>query len=60
MKLSRDAAERLAEKFRTGQGLSLSEPINLKSLLRKLAILTVYKPLSEKFYLCGLNHFLIS
>lgn len=50
MKLSRDAAERLAEKFRTGQGLSLSEPINLKSLLRKLAILTVYKPLSDKFY----------
>ena len=38
---------RLAQKFRLDNGLSLHEAINIKSLLRKLNILTVFLPLSE-------------
>lgn len=45
-----DAIENLAKKFRSDNELSQTEPINLKSLLRKLNILTIYRPLSETFY----------
>ena len=38
---------RLAQKFRLDNGLSLHEAINIKSLLRKLNILTVFLPLME-------------
>lgn len=48
--LSLETTENLAKKFRSENELSLSEPINLKSLLRKLNILTIYKPLSASFY----------
>lgn len=48
--LSPDILENLAKKFRSDNELSQTEPINLKSLLRKLNILTIYRPLSESFY----------
>ena len=49
-RLPQETIENLARKFRTEQGISVSEAINLKSLLRKLNILTLYRPLSEHFY----------
>lgn len=45
-----ETIETLAKKFRSDNELSQNEPINLKSLLRKLNILTIYKPLSDTFY----------
>ena len=48
--LSNGSIENLAKKFRSDNGLSLTEPISLKSLLRKLNILTIFKPLSSSFY----------
>lgn len=48
--LSNGSIENLAKKFRSDNGLSLTEPISLKSLLRKLNILTIFKPLSTSFY----------
>lgn len=49
-KMSIDAAEMLAAKFRVDCGFSLIEPLNIKTVLRKKNILTVYRPLSETFY----------
>lgn len=49
-KLSLDSAEILASKFRTKIGVSSIEPINVKSVLRKTNILTIYRPLSPKSY----------
>lgn len=43
-------AETLAAKFRYDNGLSQSEPINAKTLIRKLNITLVYRPLSESSY----------
>ena len=43
-------AETLAEKFRFQEGLSQSEPINAKMLVRKLNITLVYRPLSENSF----------
>src|SRR5574344_706496 len=43
-------AEDLARKFRSDYDYSMSEPIIIKSLLTKLRILTMYKPLSEDAY----------
>jgi len=43
-------AETLAAKFRYDNGLSMSEPINAKMLIRKLNITLVYRKLSEKSY----------
>lgn len=40
----------LAEKFRYSAGLSLSEPIHTKMLIRKLNITLVYRRLSENSY----------
>lgn len=41
---------RLAQKFRLENGLSMSEAVNVKSLIRKLNILTVYRPMSDYAY----------
>ena len=35
--------------FREGYGISNTEPLNLKSLMLRLNVLTYFKPLSEKF-----------
>lgn len=43
-------AEMLAFKFRTENGFSYNEPLDMKTVLRKCNILTVYRPLSEKAY----------
>lgn len=52
-KLTLDAAESLASKFRAEIGSGLYEPIGIKALLRKKNILTIFKPLSDQ--LCGLS-----
>lgn len=52
-KLSLDVADFLAKKFRANKNISSTEAINLKSLLRKLNILTVFRPLSDDF--CGMS-----
>lgn len=49
-RLSIDVVETLAAQFRARVGLSSSEAINIKSLLRKLNIITLFKPLSNDFY----------
>lgn len=49
-RLTPSVAESLAKKFRIDNGISLTEAINLKSLLRKLNILTLFRPLSDNFY----------
>src|SRR5690606_844105 len=41
--------EKKAYEFRKNAGLSSEDPIRLKSLLTKLNVLTVYKPLSDRF-----------
>ena len=43
-------AEYLAGKFRSERGLSQYEPINPKTLLRRLNITTMYRPLSGNSY----------
>ncbi len=43
-------AEDLAKKFRTDNGYSTSEPIIIKTLLMKLRILTMFRPLSDNAY----------
>ncbi len=40
-------AEALAVKFRAQFGIAPNEPINVKTLLRKLGITTIYRPLSD-------------
>lgn len=52
-KLTIEAAEGLAYQFRAKNDLSQSEPIQLKKLLTKLNILTLYRPLSDAS--CGLS-----
>lgn len=49
-RLTPNIAESLAKKFRIDNSISLTEAINLKSLLRKLNILTLFRPLSDNFY----------
>ena len=41
--------ERQVAEFRADNGLSASEAINLKSLLLKLNVLTIFRPLSDYF-----------
>lgn len=41
--------ESQVSKFRQMTGLSDSEAVNLKSLLFKLNVLTIYRPLSDDF-----------
>lgn len=43
-------ADSLAAKFRLDLGLSLSEPVNAKTLVRRLGVTTVYRPLSENSF----------
>lgn len=48
--LTLSEVEKLASKFRYDNGLSQSEPINAKMLIRKLNITLVYRRLSESSY----------
>ena len=41
--------ERQVAEFRADNGLSASEAINLKSLLLKLNVLTIFRPLYDNF-----------
>ena len=49
MKPNKFIIERQVSAFRADNGLSSSEPISLKSLLLKLNVLTVFRPLSDNF-----------
>ena len=49
-RLSVADADLLAAKFRTELGMGISEPVDAKTLIRKLGITAVYRPLSEKSY----------
>ena len=49
MRPNKFVIEKQVSEFRSDNGLSLSEPIALKSLLLKLNILTIFRPLSENF-----------
>ena len=49
-RLTISEADALATKFRFDHGLTESEPINAKTLLRKLNITVMYRPLSENSY----------
>lgn len=49
MKPNKFIIERQVAEFRMDNGLSATEPITLKSLLLKLNILTIFRPLSENF-----------
>ena len=52
-KLAKDVIEQLALKMRSEAGLNPAEPIHAKTLLRKLGVMVIYRPLSEKA--CGLS-----
>ena len=52
-KLAKEAIEQLAVKMRQDAGLNQTEPIHTKTLLRKLGVMAMYRPLSEKA--CGLS-----
>ena len=52
-KLAKETIEQLALKMRLQAGLNPSEPIHTKTLLRKLGVMVIYRPLSEKA--CGLS-----
>lgn len=43
-------SERLAQQFRSKLGLSMTEPISAKTVLRKLGVLTMYRPLSDNSF----------
>lgn len=43
-------SEILAQKFRSKLGLSMTEPISVKTVLRKLGVLTMYRPLSDNSF----------
>ena len=49
-RLTVQEAEVLAQKFRLDHGLGMAEPISVKTVLRKLEILTMYRPLSENSF----------
>ena len=49
MKPNKFIIEKQVSEFRRDNGFSLSEPITLKSLLLRLNILTIFRPLSENF-----------
>ena len=52
-KLTKEAVEQLALKMRAEVGVNPSEPIHTKTLLRKLGVMVMYRPLSERA--CGLS-----
>ena len=45
-----DIAENCAMKLRTTLQLSLTEPINIKTVIRLLGVVTLYRPLSDTLY----------
>lgn len=49
-KVNLDIAENLAVKMRSELQMSLTEPINVKTVLRILKIITLYRPLSSTLY----------
>lgn len=49
MKPNKFVIEKQVSAFRKDNGLSTSEPVTLKSLLLKLNVLTIFRPLSESF-----------
>lgn len=49
-KLTIEAAELLATQLRAKLGVSLQEPVGMKTIIRHLNILTIYRPLSEKLF----------
>jgi Zn-dependent peptidase ImmA (M78 family) len=49
-RLSISEAEGLAKKLRADIGIGNEEPINAKTMLRQLHVLTMYRPLSEEAY----------
>ena len=56
VKLNLQQAERLAQKLRADFGLNDSEPIHVKTILRKENIVTMYLPLSEDVFGLSLKH----
>lgn len=52
-KLTKEAIEQLALKMRAEAGVTPTEPIHTKTLLRKLGVMVMYRPLSERA--CGLS-----
>ena len=52
-KLAKEVIEQLALKMRSEAGMNPAEPIHTKTLLRKLGVMVIYRPLSEKA--CGLS-----
>ena len=49
-RLTIQESEVLAQKFRSKLGLSMTEPISVKIVLRKLGILAMFRPLSDNSY----------
>lgn len=49
-KITLDIAENFAMKMRSNLQLSLTEPINVKTVLRMLGVITSYRPLSDTVY----------
>ena len=49
-KLTLDTAEFLAGKLRNELGVGVDEPLNMKTVIRQLNIMAVYRPLSEKLF----------
>ena len=49
-KITLDIAENLALKMRMQLQMSMTEPVNIKTVLRLLGILTLYRPLSDTLY----------
>lgn len=48
--LSIPEADSLAAKFRSELGMGLAEPVNAKTMIRKLGVTLVYRPLSENSF----------
>ncbi len=49
-KITPDVAEQLADKMRSMLRISPDEPINMKTTLRQLNIMTVYRPMSKNIF----------
>lgn len=49
-RITLDAAENFAAKMRSMLQLSLTEPVNAKTVLRMLGIVALYRPLSDSLY----------
>ena len=49
-KLTIETAELLAQKKRDELGIGTDEPVNMKTVMRQLNIMAIYRPLSEKLF----------